>query len=87
MDTIKIGKFIAENRKLKKLTQEQLDKTQDTSQIMEFPNYVCQEIINEFVHLVMENISDQRLQTHPVVSQSIANPTQAQTPEAAGQSA
>ena len=29
-----------------RLTQEQLDKTQDTSQIMEFPDYVCQEIIN-----------------------------------------
>ena len=62
-----------------RLTQEQLDLTEDTSQMLEFPDYVCQEIINELVHIVMENITDQRLQTHPVVSQSIANPAQAQT--------
>ena len=61
-----------------RLTQEQLDFTEDTSQMLEFPDYVCQEIINELVNIVMENISDQRLQTHPVVSQSIANPAQAQ---------
>ena len=70
-----------------RLTQEQLDVTEDTSQMLEFPDYVCQEIINELVHIVMENITEQRLQTHPVVSQSIANPAQAQAPEAAGQPA
>ena len=70
-----------------RLTQEQLDNTEDKSQLLEYPDYVCQEIINELVHLLMENISDQRLQTHPVVSQSIANPAQAQAPEAAGQTA
>lgn len=59
-----------------RLTQKQLDTTEDTSQLLEFPDYVCQEIINELVLLLMENISDQRLQTHPVVSQSIANPAQ-----------
>lgn len=59
-----------------RLTQKQLDTTEDTSQELEFPDYVCQEIINELVTLIMENISDQRLQTHPVVSQSIANPAQ-----------
>ena len=65
-----------------RLTQEELDYTEDKSQILEFPDYVCQEIINELVHIIMENISDQRLQTHPVVSQSIANPTtQQQTQE------
>ena len=67
-----------------RLTQMEIDQTEDTSQMLEYPDYVCQEIINELVHLIMENISDQRLQTHPVVSQSIANPAQAQTPEAAG---
>ena len=61
-----------------RLTQEELDWTEDKSQMLEFPDYVCQEIVNELVHIVMENISDQRLQTHPVVSQSIANPAQAQ---------
>ena len=68
-----------------RLTQEEIDLTEDTSQMLEYPDYVCQEIINELVHLIMENISDQRLQTHPVVSQSIANPAQAQAPEQAGQ--
>lgn len=62
-----------------RLTQLEIDKTEDVSQMLEYPDYVCQEIINELVHLVMENISDQRLQTHPVVSQSIANPAQQQT--------
>jgi hypothetical protein len=44
-----------------RLTQEQLDLTEDTSQIMEFPDYVNQEIINELVHLVMERVNDPRL--------------------------
>lgn len=65
-----------------RLTQEEIDKTADSSQILEFPDYVCQEIINELVHLVMENISEQRLQTHPLVSQSIANPAQQQAQSA-----
>lgn len=70
-----------------RLTQEELDWTEDKSQLLEFPDYVCQEIINELVRIIMENLSDQRLTTHPVVSQSIANPAQAQTPVAAGQPA
>ena len=39
-----------------RLTQEELDWTEDKSQMLEFPDYVCQEIINELVHIVMENI-------------------------------
>lgn len=62
-----------------RLTQEEVDYTEDRSQMLEFPDYVCQEIINELVHLIMENISEQRLQTHPIVTQSIANPAQQQT--------
>ena len=62
-----------------RLTQEQIDFIEDKSQILEFPDYVCQEIINELVHIVMENASDPRLQTHIPVSQSIANPAQQQT--------
>ena len=45
-----------------------MDLTVDTSQIIEFPDYVCQEIVNELVHLVMENTSDSRLNTHIPVS-------------------
>jgi hypothetical protein len=39
---------------------------------MEFPDYVCKEIINELRNLVMSNISDPRLQNSAIVSQSIA---------------
>jgi hypothetical protein len=41
-----------------RLTQEEIDWTEDKSQLLEYPDYVCQEIINELVHLIMENISD-----------------------------
>lgn len=61
-----------------RLSQEQLDLTEDTSQMMEFPDYVCQEIINELVHIVMENGRDDRLNTHIPVTQTIANPAQQQ---------
>jgi len=47
--------------------------------MMEFPDYVCQEIINELTHLIMENSSDPRLQSHVPISMSIANPAQAPT--------
>lgn len=64
-----------------RLTQEQVDLTEDTSQIMEFPDPVCHEIINELVTLVMENTADPRLQSHSIVTQSVANPVQQQTPQ------
>lgn len=72
IDYIKTPQFI-------RLTQTQVNLTQDTSQIMEFPDYVCQEIINELVTLVMENTADPRLQTNATVTKSIANPVQQQT--------
>lgn len=59
-----------------RLTQEQLDLTEDTSQVLEFPDYVCQEIINELVKLMMENASDPRLQTNIPINQTIAQPVQ-----------
>ena len=62
-----------------RLTQTQVNLTIDTSQIMEFPDYVCQEIINELTTLVMANIADPRLQTHIPVTTTIANPAQAQS--------
>ena len=60
------------------LTVDQLDLVEDTSQILEFPDYVCYEIINELAKLILEQSSDPRLQTHIPVNQSIANPTQLQ---------
>lgn len=71
VDYVKCPQFI-------RLTQEQIDLTEDTSQIMEFPDYVNQEIINELVHLVMERVADPRLQTNMQISQSIARPAQQQ---------
>lgn len=69
VDYIKVPQYI-------RLTQEQMDLTEDTSQVMEFPDYVCQEIINELVTIVQENNGDPRLQTHIPISQSIAPPAQ-----------
>lgn len=61
-----------------RLTQEQMDLTQDTSQIMEFPDYVCQEIINELVHLIMLRTNDPQIGTHAQITTTIARPTQQQ---------
>lgn len=69
-----------------RLTQEQIDLTEDTSQIMEFPDYVNQEIINELVHLVMERVNDPRLGNNMQMTQTIARPTgQQQQPQQAQQ--
>ena len=58
-----------------RLTQEQLDSDEDISQVMEFPDYVNQEIVNELVNLVMRKINDPSLATHLQITQSIARPT------------
>lgn len=69
--------YIREPRNIQ-LTQEQLDLVDDTSQIMEFPDYVNQEIINELVHLILERSSNPRLNTNMQITQSIARPTEQQ---------
>lgn len=71
MDYLKVPQHL-------RLTQQQVDLTKDTSQIMEFPDYICQEIINELVLLVMGRSSDPRLTTNLQITQSIARPTQQQ---------
>jgi hypothetical protein len=53
------------------LTEKQLKLTQDTSQILEFPDYVCFEIIKELVALLMENASDPRLQSNIPINQAV----------------
>ena len=68
IDYVKSPQFI-------RLTQEQIDLTEDTSQIMEFPDYVNQEIINELVHLVMEHSNDPRLANNIQITNTIARPT------------
>lgn len=71
VDYLKAPQFV-------RLTQEQVDQVEDTSQVLEFPDYVCQEIVNELVMLLLENASDPRLQTNIPISKSIANPVQEQ---------
>lgn len=79
IDYVKSPQFI-------RLTQEQIDLTEDTSQIMEFPDYVNQEIINELVHLVMEHTNDPRLTNNIQMTNTIARPTgQQQAATAAAQ--
>lgn len=75
VDYIKAPQFI-------RLTQAQVNITRDTSQVLEFPDYVCQEIVNELVMILLENTANPRIQTQPTVSQSIANPAaQQQAPQ------
>ena len=68
IDYLKAPQFI-------RLTQEQLDSDEDISQVMEFPDYINQEIINELVNLVMRKTNDPSLQAHIQMTQSIARPT------------
>lgn len=63
------------------LTQEQLDLVEDTSQLLEYPDYVCYEIVGELVKLFMENASDPRLQTNIPINQTIASPIQQSQPK------
>ena len=57
IDYVKAPQFI-------NLTQEQLDNDEDISQVMEFPDYVNQEIVNELVNLIMRKTNDPSLSTH-----------------------
>lgn len=78
IDYVKAPQFI-------RLTQEQLDSDEDISQVMEFPDYVNQEIINELVNLVMRKTNDPSLQAHVQMTQSIARPTGQSQPQPAAQ--
>ena len=62
--------YIKKPRKVE-LTEDMLDGIEDKSSEMEFPDYVCYEIINEFVKLLLENASDPRLQTNIPINQTI----------------
>ena len=63
------------------LTQDQLDLVEDESQLLEYPDYVCYEIVGELVKLFMENASDPRLQTNIPINQTIASPIQQSQPK------
>ena len=53
------------------LTHDDLVEEIDNTPVMEFPDYICYEIINEFVKLLLENSSDPRLQTNVPINQTI----------------
>ena len=61
------------------LTYEQVYSEEDNSQVLEFPDYVCFEIVNIFTKLLMENSSDPRLQSNLAVNQTIAGPSASTT--------
>jgi hypothetical protein len=67
VDYLKVPRYI-------KLTQDQVDSVEDTSSVIEFPDYVCHEIIKELVALLMENASDPRLNSNIPINQAIASP-------------
>jgi len=63
-----------------KLLNEQLLIPEDTSDELEFPEYVCVEILNAVVMLVMEQAGEPRLATNMQVNQSINTIQSAGTP-------
>ena len=60
------------------LTEEQRDDLTDTSQVLEFPDYVVNEIVKNLVVLVLENSSDERTEGYPKVNVSIPQKVQPQ---------
>lgn len=51
-----------------------LDNPVDTTDPLEFPDYVVHEIINELITSILENQSNPRIQTFPTVNNSISAP-------------
>lgn len=56
------------------LDYEELENPTDNSTELEFSEYVCFELVNEIVKLVLENSSDPRLQTNVPINMTIPNP-------------
>lgn len=56
------------------MTQDEVLLPKDNTQILEFPDYICYEIINIVTRLLLENASDPRLQTNVPINQTIAVP-------------
>ena len=62
--------YLKEPRKIN-LTVSQRDLPVDTSAVMEFPEYVCMEIIKRIVQLILEASSDPRIQINPAINKTI----------------
>lgn len=71
VDYLRAPKYVA-------FTQEQLDDVEDTTQVVEFPDYVVYDIINMLVSLVMENNSNPRIQTFMPLNSSTTPQTSQQ---------
>ena len=64
--------------RLLSLTRENLEEVEDHSEQLEFPEYVCYEIVNNLTKLILENTSNPRLQTNFPINQTIGLPVQPQ---------
>ena len=53
------------------MTQEDLMSFEDTTQVLEFPDYICYEILNVYIRLLLEQSGDPRLSTHIPINQTI----------------
>lgn len=53
------------------MTQEDLMSYEDKTQTLEFPDYICYEILNVYVRLLLEQSGDPRLATHVPINQTI----------------
>lgn len=60
----------------KLFTIDDIDLENETGTELEYSDYVCFEIINELLKLILENSSDPRLQSNLPINQSILNPLQ-----------
>lgn len=66
------------------LKQNQLDdETTDTSKLLRWPKYVTDQVINEAVKLMLENGANPRLNTQPLVNQTIPDQPAQMAPQAA----
>lgn len=53
------------------ISQDDLDSVEDNTQVLEFSDYVCNEIIKQLVMQIMENAKDERIQTFVPTNKSI----------------
>lgn len=64
--------YIREPEKVELKLEQLNDPENHKPDTLEFPDYICREIINELISLVMANQADERLAVYPQVNQSIA---------------
>ena len=73
IDYIKTPQYI-------RITEDELEEVEDNTQILEFTDNVCYEIIRELTAILLENMSDPRLQSHIPINTSVVDP-QPQQPQ------